>query len=118
MSAERHGINATARESCPEAADFSSARRWVQRRVFLVHACLLIGVGLEPTLFVGLALQLDGLGERLDAPVALIELRRLGSSRLSLIPYPVGFDLRRRRAGSQTGPPTEGGTTRAVSFLE
>ena len=115
--AERHGIGAAARKWRGEAADFSSARRWVRRRVLLVRASLSLFLGLEPVLLAGLVLLIGAFRDRLDAPVALLELRRLGSLRLALIPYPVGFDLRRRRAGSQTGPPTEDGSAQAASFL-
>ena len=114
---EQHGISAAARKWRGDAADFSSARRWVRRRVLLVRSCLSIFLGLEPVLFAGVALLIGAVAGRLDDPVALIGLRRLGSSRLSLIPYPVGFDLRRRRVGSQTGPPTEDGSARAAAFL-
>ena len=72
--------------------------------------------GLLPLLFLGLALLLGAFGERVAAPVVLEELRRLGSARLAGIPYPVGFDLRRRCSGSQTGPPTSGGPVYGACF--
>ena len=110
--AEQRGINAAARKWCPEAADFSSARRWVRRRVVLVCGSLSVFRSLEPTLFAGLAVLIGVFREQLDTSSALIELRRLGSPRLAAIPYPVGFDLRWRAFGSQTGPPTEDGPAR------
>ena len=113
--AERRGINAAARQWRPEAADFSSARRWVHRRVVLVRGCLSVFLSLDPTLFAGLALLIGAFREQLDAPAALIELRRLGSPRLAVIPYPVGFDLRWRAFGSQTGPPTVDGSARTAA---
>ena len=115
-SAERRSINAVAWEWRPAAADFSSARRWVHRRVVLVQGCLSVFRGLEPMLLLGLALRIGAFQERLGAPVALIALRRLGSAHLQQIPYPVGFDLRWRAYGSQTGPPTEDGTARTAAF--
>ncbi len=112
--ADDHGIHAAARQWRGEAADCSSARRWVRRRVLLVRECLTVFRGLEPSLLLGVALLVGAFRERLEVPVALIELRRLGSGGLVHIPYPVGFDLRRRRVGSQTGPPTRNGSTRSV----
>ena len=114
---EQHGISAAARKWRGNAADFSSARRWVRRRVLLVRTCLPIFLGLEPVLLAGVALLIGALTARLGVPVALIELRRLGSLRLSLIPYPVGIDLRRRGPGSQTGPPTDDGSARTAPFF-
>ena len=112
--ADDHGIHAAARQWRGEAADCSSARRWVRRRVLLVRECLTVFRGLEPSLLLGVALLVGAFRERLEVPVALIELRRLGSGGLVHIPYPVGFDLRRRRVGSQTGPPTGNGSTRSA----
>ena len=73
-----HGIGAAARKWRGEAADFSSARRWVRRRVLLVRASLSLFLGLEPVLLAGLVLLIGAFRDRLDAPVALLELRRLG----------------------------------------
>ena len=112
--AEDHGIHAAARRWRADAADDSSARRWVRRRVLLVRECLTVFRGLEPILLLGVALLVGAFQERLEVPVALVELRRLGSAGLAHIPYPVGFDLRRRRVGSQTGPPTANGSTRGA----
>ena len=114
--AEVHGIHAAARHWRGEAADFSSARRWVRRRVLLVRDILTVFRGLEPGLLLGLALAVAAFRERLGVPVALVELRRLGSARLAHLPYPLGFDLRRRRVGSQTGPPTADGSARGAAL--
>ena len=114
--AEERGIHAAARRWRGEAADFSSARRWVRRRVVLVGGCLSVFRGLEAVLLAGLVLSVGAFRARLEAPVALIELRRIGSSRLQSLPYPVGFDLRWRSFGSQTGPPTEDGSAQGVSL--
>ena len=114
--AEAHGIHAAARVWRSQAADLSSARRWVRRRVLLVREVLTVFRGLEPVLLLGLVLSVGAFRERLGVPVALVELRRLGSARLVHIPYPVGFDLRRRRVGSQTGPPTRDGSARGAAL--
>ncbi len=116
LLAESHGISAAAREFRPDALDFRGARRWVRRRVFPVRAGLSVFRGLDPVLFAGLALLLGAFRERLAAPVALVALRGLGCGRLACLPYPVGFDLRRRRSGSQTGPPTEDDPMRRGAF--
>ena len=82
--------------------------------VLLVRECLTVFRGLEPILLLGVALTVGAFRERLEVTVALVELRRLGSAGLAHIPYPVGFDLRRRRVGSQTGPPTANCSTRGA----
>ena len=112
--AEVHGIHAAARHWRGETADFSSARRWVRRRALLVRDILTVLRGLEPGL--GLALAVAAFRERLGVPVALVELRRLGSARLAHLPYPLKFDLRRRPVGSQTGPPTADGSARDATL--
>ena len=115
LLAQSGGISAAARQWRPDSLDFRGARRWVRRRVQLVEVELQLFQGLLPQLFAGLGLLLAAFGERLAAPDVLQELRRQGSAWLGWIPYPVGFDLRRRRSGSQTGPPTVDGPVYGAS---
>ena len=66
--AEDHGIHAAARRWRADAADDSSARRWVRRRVLLVRECLTIFRGLEPILLLGVALTVGAAHHPAEGP--------------------------------------------------
>ena len=108
------GISEAARTWRRRSEDFANARRWVRRRVELAAVCLIVARGLLPAL-AGVEPELGAVATELESAAALAVLRRRCGP-LRQVPYPVGFDLRIRRSGSQTGPPTVDGTARAAGF--
>ena len=75
---------------------FPGAIRWVHRRVRLVHAVLVLVIGLLPEQLERCVAEVGAVRARLATDSALVALRALTAKQLPALPAPLGFHPRRR----------------------
>ena len=102
---ELQSISAAVRRLYPDCVNPESVRRRLQRRHKQLHLCLTIVRGLLLAL-AGASPSVLDFRLRLGTQAVLGEVREQCCGQLSQLPHPVGFRVRARRYGSQTGPPT------------
>ena len=74
----------------------AGAIRWVQRRVRLVHAVLVLVIGLLPEQLERCVAEVGAVRTRLETDSALVALRALTAKQLPALPAPLGFHPHRR----------------------
>lgn len=94
-----------------DAVTFTSAVRWMRRRVDAIHRVLATVIGLLPARFEGCAPTVTSFRERLGTTCVLVELReicarylRVLAAPLGLVSAPGGQVRPRRRLQQSTGP--------------
>lgn len=81
-------LEVAANDLRPDAVNLPGAKRWVQRRIRLVHRSLAVAVELLPELFCPGVSRLNVLRRHLGTDRALTKVRRLIAP---AVPAPVGF---------------------------
>lgn len=92
------------------------ALRWLQRRLDVVHRCLVVVIGLLPDHFAGCAATVSHFRQRLGHDAVLMALRGHAAPVLPRLPAPLGFSALATDRGDPTAarqqpmgpdPPTE-----------
>ena len=89
-------VSAAANALRRDPVGLAGAIRWVQRRVRLVHAVLVLVIGLLPEQLERCVAEVGAVRTRLETDSALVALRALTAKQHPALPAPLGFHPHRR----------------------